>query len=156
MIESTFVFHQFIQCPFTHMTEWTVPNVVGEGDGFREVFIGLQYAGQCAAYCGDFNRMRQPRSIMIGGAVDKHLRLVLEPAETPTVNNPVAVALKFRAQRMARLRESASPRGTASHGIIREIGILQLFLHDSGAKHAPRVGQMHHSGQSTDEAGYPH
>ena len=47
--------------------------------------------------------MRQARAQMVTGPVEENLRLVLQPAKRPRVNDACAIALKFRPIRMARL-----------------------------------------------------
>ena len=60
-----------------------MPEVVRERDGFGQVFIQPERAGDRAADRGDLDGVREPRAQVVAGAVEKDLRLVLEPPEGP-------------------------------------------------------------------------
>ena len=50
--------------------------------------------------CGDFQRVRQARTVMIVGLGDEHLGLVHQPAEGGAMDDAVAVALVQGAELM--------------------------------------------------------
>ena len=79
--------------------------VMRERDGFGQVLVQLQRAGDVARDGGDFDGMREPRAEMVAGAVEKNLRLVFEPAEGARMDDAVAVALVMRAPLGRRFRD---------------------------------------------------
>ncbi len=86
-----------VQNGFALVAERRMAEVVRERDGFGEVGVQPQRAGEVAGDGGDFNRVREPRAQMVAGAVEKNLRLVFESAEGARMDHAVAVALVMRA-----------------------------------------------------------
>jgi hypothetical protein len=89
--------HQPVQHGFALVAEGRMAEVMRERDGFRQILVQFQRAGDVARHGGDFNGVGQPRAQMIAGAVEKNLRLVFQPAKGARMNDPVAVALVLRA-----------------------------------------------------------
>jgi hypothetical protein len=57
----------------------------------------------------DFERVREPRPVVIAGRRKEHLRLVLEAAERLGVNDAIAIALERRPDRILRSPCAAAP-----------------------------------------------
>src|SRR5205814_5800559 len=76
---------------------------------------------------GHLDRMGQARTQMIAGAVQKNLRLVLEPAKRARMNDPRAITLKFHPIYVARLRIFSPARVTRFLGKPRKCGALRPF-----------------------------
>jgi hypothetical protein len=93
VFKSTVPAHESVQNGFALMAERRMAEVVCERNGFGEVGIQPERAGDVARDGGDFNRMREPRAEMVARAIQKNLRLVFEPAEGARMNDAVAVAL---------------------------------------------------------------
>ena len=78
----------------TGVAEGGVAEVVAEGDGLDEIFVEPERPRDGSPELRHFEGVGQPGSGMIRGVGDKDLGLVLESAERPSVEDPVAVALK--------------------------------------------------------------
>ena len=75
------------------VAERRVAEVVGEREGFRQVFIEAERAGDGAGDLRHLDRMGEAGAVEIALVVDEDLGLVLEPAEGGGVDDAVAVAL---------------------------------------------------------------
>lgn len=93
MLEPARGTHAFIEDRFARMAERGMPHVVQECDGFGQIFVEAQGAGDGSADLGDFEGVRQAGAMIIAKLVDEHLRLVHEPAERGGMDNAIAVAL---------------------------------------------------------------
>jgi hypothetical protein len=102
------LFQAVIQHLLADVPEGRVPEVVSETDRLDQILVQAQRAGHCTRDRGDLERVRQPRAVVIASRRHEHLCLVLQPAERLAVHDPVAVALKRRAQRAVLLRLRAS------------------------------------------------
>ena len=78
--------------------ERRMAEVVAEPDRLDQVLVEPQRAGDGARHLGDLERVGQPGPVVVAARRDEHLGLVLEAAERLAVDDPVAVALKRRAQ----------------------------------------------------------
>ena len=74
------------------MAERRMAEIVGERQRLGEVFVETEPAGERARYLGHFERMREPRAVMIALVEDEDLGLVLEAAERGRMDDAVAVA----------------------------------------------------------------
>src|SRR5437867_1113488 len=92
------------------MAERRMPKIVRQRDCFGEIFIECQRPRDCPADRCDFNRMCQPGSEMVAGAVQKNLCLVFEPPKCARMNDPCAVALKLSPIGVAWLRIFSAAR----------------------------------------------
>ena len=72
--------------------------------GFGQILIQPQQPRDGPRNLRHFNGMGQARAEMIAFVIDKHLRLVLQPAKGGRVNDAVPVPLKGRPRITARLR----------------------------------------------------
>ena len=85
------------------MTERRMTEIVCERQGFREVLIEPKRARQRAGNLDDFQRVRQPRAVMVAFVIDEDLRLVGKPPEGRGMDDPVTVAPESIACRADRL-----------------------------------------------------
>ena len=97
MLEAAVAFHQSREHGFALVAERRMAEVVRKRNGFGEVGVQPQCAGDVARDGGYFNRVGEPRAQVVAGAIEKHLRLVFQPAKGARVNDAVAVALIMRA-----------------------------------------------------------
>src|SRR3954471_4597657 len=97
MLKAAVALHALRQHFFARMAKWRVPEIVGECNCFRQIFIQRKRPCDGAADRRDFDGMGQPRPKMIAGAIEKDLRLVFQTTEGTRMNDPRAIALKFRA-----------------------------------------------------------
>jgi len=70
-------------------------DVVGEGEGFGEVLIETESAGDGASDLGNFESVGKAAAEMVGEPDGEYLGFFLEAAEGPGMNNAVAVASKL-------------------------------------------------------------
>ena len=81
VIEAAVPLHQRIEQLLAAVAHGRVPEVVRERDGLGQVFIQPEGAGDRAADRGDLHGVGEPGAQMVAGAIQKDLRLVLEPPE---------------------------------------------------------------------------
>src|SRR5262245_37830357 len=74
-----------------------MPQVMRERDPLREIFIQTERARDVPRKARHLHRVRQPRAIMISGAVQENLRLVFKTPERSGMNDAIAVALEVSA-----------------------------------------------------------
>ncbi len=91
--------HQFIERILACMAERGVPEIMREGQGFCEILVEPQAAGQRAGDLAHLDGMREARAIMVALMLHENLRLVFQAAEGGGMDDAVAVALEFRARR---------------------------------------------------------
>src|SRR5882757_11180078 len=89
---------QLVERLLAGVAERRVPEVVAEPDRLDEVFVQPQRAPDAARDAGRLEGVRESGAEMVALGIDEHLRLVAEPAKRLRVHDPVAVALKRRAQ----------------------------------------------------------
>src|SRR5437870_900880 len=73
--------HAFVEGAFAGMSERRVAEIVQQGDGFGQVFVEAELAGDRAADLGDFERVRETRAVMVAGLSNEDLRLVHQSAK---------------------------------------------------------------------------
>ena len=93
VFESAVVGHELVEGLFAFVAERGVAEVVGEGDGFGEVFIEVESLGEVSGDGGDFDGVGEARAEAATGAVEEDLGFVAELAEGAGVDDSVAVAL---------------------------------------------------------------
>ena len=96
VVKAAEILHQFRQGVFAGVTEGRMTQVVRQADGFHQVFVGTQGAGNGAADLGHFQRVGQAGAEVIAFKIDEDLGLVFQPAEGSGMQHPVAVALEGR------------------------------------------------------------
>ena len=93
VFETAVIFHEAIEDGFAAMAESGMAEVVGEGDGFGEVFVEIEGAGDVAGDASDFDGVGEAGAEMIAGAIEENLGLIFEAAEGAGMNDAIAVAL---------------------------------------------------------------
>ena len=88
--------------------------VVGQADGFDQVFVGAQGDGDGAPDLGHFQGVGQAGAVVIALVVDEHLGFVFQAAEGGGVQDAVAVALEGGAEGGFVFGEFAAARGLAA------------------------------------------
>src|SRR6516164_2664630 len=73
-----------------------MPQVVGQRDRFGQILVQFEGSRNVARNRCHLHCMRETRAIMVSRAVEKYLRLVLQPAKCPRMNYPVTIALELR------------------------------------------------------------
>ena len=108
VIEATEISQMVVECAFAGMAEWGMAEIVSQGECLAEIFIEAERARQRAGDLRHFERMRQPRPVMVALVIDEHLRLVGQPAECRGVDDPVAIAAEGISRRARRLNMAAA------------------------------------------------
>src|SRR5688500_10115306 len=94
VLESAVVFHAVIERFLSCMTEWRMPQIMRQSNGFNQVFVKAQIAGNRAADLRDFETVRQARAEQVSLVIDENLGLVFEPPESGGMNDAIPVALE--------------------------------------------------------------
>jgi iron-sulfur cluster assembly accessory protein len=94
-----------------------MPEIVDQRDGFGQILVGLQGAGDRAGDLRDLYRMGKARAVVVALMRHEDLGLVLEATEGGRVDDAVAVALERRARRTFGFRNKAPARGGRITGI---------------------------------------
>lgn len=141
VFEPTVAAHQPDEHRFAAMAERRMPQVVREGDGFGEVLIELERAGNAAGDGGDFHRVGEPGAEVITRAVEKDLSLVLQPAKSTRVDDPVAIALIFSAPGRREFGVGAAARVGAHLNVGRADSAFDPFQLFSRARHKTVVNE---------------
>ena len=102
MIEATPWPHFVRKHPLPCMPERGMPQIVRQRHGLCQILVKPQRPRDRACDLAYFQRMGQPRAIMLPLVMKKHLRLVLQAAKRGRMDDPVAVPLKFIARRARR------------------------------------------------------
>src|ERR1044072_1512088 len=106
-----------------------------ERNRFGEIFVQLQRASDVARDAGDFHCVREPRAIMITGAVEENLRLVFEPSKGARMDHAITIALIVRTPFGRSLFVFASAGVAAELRVRPERLSLDLFQFFSRARH---------------------
>ena len=96
MLETAMIAHQFVQHPSSFVAEGRMAKVVRQSDGFGQVFVEVERAGNVAGRGGDLDGMGQPCAEVVAGAVEEDLGLVLQAPKGPGIDHPVTIALILR------------------------------------------------------------
>src|SRR5258708_34144543 len=86
-----------------------MPDVMHQRQSLDQIFIQPERRGDGPRDLHHFNGVRQPVAKVIGVPAREDLGLVLKPAESAGMDDPVPVSLKIVAIWMTRLPISASP-----------------------------------------------
>src|SRR5215213_1237899 len=89
--------HACVEHRLAGMAERWVAQVMTETDRLGEVLVQPECARHPAGDPARFERVREPRPIVIALGRDEHLRLVLQAPKGLGVHDPIAVALKWGA-----------------------------------------------------------
>ena len=86
--------HERAEHALAGMTKRRVAEVVAERDRFGQLFVQAQHLGDGARDLCDFERVREPRPVVIAGRREEDLRLVLQAAKRLGVDDAIAIALE--------------------------------------------------------------
>ena len=103
--------HEAVECLLAEVAEGRMAEVVRERDRLGEVLVEAERAGEGPRDAGDLHRVGHAGAVMIAGAIEENLRLVLEAAEGAAVDDAVAVALEVEAEAVLVLGMDAAARG---------------------------------------------
>jgi hypothetical protein len=105
-----------IQGLFSSVAKRRMTNVVGEGQGFREIGVESQGAGERTCSLSDLEGVGEAAAEMIArrkaGQASENLRLASQPAEGARVQNAGAVPRKRGAIQVRRFRMGSLREGT--------------------------------------------
>lgn len=93
VFEAAVIFHEPVENHFAFVTERGVAEVMGESDGFSEIFVQLEGAGDIAGDGRDFDGVGEASAEMITGAIEEDLSFVFEAAEGAGMDDAIAIAL---------------------------------------------------------------
>ncbi len=111
VIEALAVFaHAQVELLFSGVAEGRMADVVNEREGFGEVGVQAEGAGDGAGDLRDFEGVSEAVAKMVGEAGGEDLRLRFEPAEGARMDDAVAVARVVIAIRMLRFGIAAAAR----------------------------------------------
>ena len=136
MLEAAVIFHEAVEDGLAFVAEGGMAEVVGQGDGFAEVFVEAEGAGDVAGDGGDFHGVGEAGAEVVPGAIKEDLGFVFEAAEGAGVNHPVAVPLIMRAPFGRRFPVLAPARVGAELGIRGQALAFEQFQFLSCAGHA--------------------
>ena len=88
----------FVEGAFSGMSERRVADIVDEGQGFDEVFVEVEGAGNGSCDLGDFQGVGETAAEVVREAAGEDLRFAGEATEGTSVQDTVAVALKWTAE----------------------------------------------------------
>src|SRR5262249_20717186 len=111
---------------FARVAERRMTQVMGQRADLRQILVQLQGTRDRARKLGHFQRVRQPRPVVIALMKDKDLRLVRETAKGGRMNDAITIAAKRAAP--AALRLSIKP-AAGSSGISSVICARAEHLH---------------------------
>ena len=94
--------------------------VVRERDGFGQVLVEMEVAGDRAADLRDFEAVREPRAEKVAFVIDEDLRLVFEASEGRGMDDAVAVALVLGAAVRRRLGMAPAALALGRGGVGRK------------------------------------
>ena len=102
--------HAVVERILPGVAEGRVAEVVGQRDGFGQIFVQPQRAGDGAGKLRYLQRMREPGAEQVALVVQEHLRFVDQPPERGGVHDAVAVALEVVARGRRRDRMAPAAR----------------------------------------------
>ena len=111
MIEAAVVLEQAVEGFLAGMAEGRMSEVMRESNGFGQIFIESERAGQGASDRRDFHGVGQSCAVMVAGAIEEDLGFVFETAKGSRMDDAGDIALVFATPAVRRLRVEASARG---------------------------------------------
>jgi hypothetical protein len=85
------------------MAERRMAEIVGERQSLGKILVEPKPPRQGARYLGDFERVGEPRAVVIAFVEHEDLRFVLQPPERGRMDDAVAIAAKAAAALARRL-----------------------------------------------------
>lgn len=135
VVEAAVFAHETVEGFLAGVAEGGVAEVVGEGDGFREVFVEAEGTSDGAGDGSDFDGVGQSRAVVVAGTVEEDLGLAVEAAEGGGVNDPGPIALEGGAVGVLALGVSPTKRVGGEDGVRREEDALVGFNLFAGFEH---------------------
>jgi hypothetical protein len=135
VLEAAVLLHAGVEHVLADMAERRVAEVVGQRQGFRQVFVQAQHARQRAADLGDLQAVGQAGAEQVALVVDEHLGLVFQAAEGGGMHDAVAVALEFGTRCGGRFRMAAALGFGGFCGIRGCVGLREFGHAYLGVRH---------------------
>ena len=117
MLKAAVPFHDLRERSFPRMPERPVAKIMRQRNGLNQILIKTQNPANRSSYLGNFKRVGEAGAVMVALMVDKHLRLVLQAAESRGMENSVPVPLKSSAEFVLFFRIFAAFAKTGFHRI---------------------------------------
>ena len=95
MVEAAIRPHRAVERPLPRMTEWRMAKIVGKRDRFGQILVEPKLPRDRARNLGYFERVCQPRPIVVALVRQEDLRFVGQPPEGGCVQNAITVSLKW-------------------------------------------------------------
>ena len=105
---------------FADVSEGGVTKIVSEGDGFGEVFVEVQCAGDRSGDLRDLEGVGKTGDVVVSERGDEDLCLVFKASKGLGVDYAVAVALELGAHGRGRFGQFAALARRGTHGVRRE------------------------------------
>ena len=117
VFETAEIHHALVEGILARMAERRVSQIMRETDCFGQHFVEIERARDGARNLRHFERMSQPSPVKISLVVDENLGFVHQPAERRGMDDPVAIALVFRAVRRRRFGVAPASRLFVAGGV---------------------------------------
>ena len=98
VIEALITFHARVEHIFTGVTERRVAEVVGHAEAFSEIVVQPHDARDAARDLGHFERMCQPRAVVIALVRNEDLCFAAQAPKGARMDHPILIALERRAR----------------------------------------------------------
>src|SRR5690606_22615408 len=112
--------HAGIQRILASVSEGRVPQVVGQRNGFDEIFVQPERTGHRPGDLCDLQTMREPCAKEVALVIDEDLCLVFQAPEGVSMHDAIAIALEFGAPDRSRLGMKPTPRGFGMRRVGRQ------------------------------------
>ena len=125
--------------------EGGVPQVVAQRDGLGQILVEPQRAGDGARDLGHFQRVGEPRAVVVALGGQEHLRLVGQAAERLGMEDLVAVALEVVAQDVGGGRAVAPLAFRRARGVLGQklpFALLLVLAMDDAHGRLPSSGAV--------------
>ena len=109
VIEAAEAAERLVERALAGMAERRMAEIVRQRQRLGEVLVAAERARQRAGDLRDFERMGEPRAVVVALVIDEHLRLVRQPAERAGMDDPVAIAPERVAGGACRLGIAPAP-----------------------------------------------
>src|SRR5690606_10055326 len=118
---------QPVQDALARMAERRVAEIVTERDCLGELLVEPQHLGDAARNLRHLEGVREARPVVVARRREEDLRLVLQAPERLRVNDPVAVALEDRPDRIFGLRAQPAAARRAAGGLRGQVFGFESF-----------------------------
>src|SRR5262249_33565248 len=144
--------HELAQLLSPRVAERRMADVVAERDRLDERLVQSQRPADRARDLRDLERVGHARAVVVAGAVDEDLRLVIEAAESAAGGGAVADGREVAAVRGWRLRVLAAAARARDQRVGGEVAPFELFGVRARPLHAAILGQAARKIQSARSA----